>query len=65
MNVLTNILKAVVAVAAAPVVVIADVATLPASAHAGRGPFDKTADVLRTAGKALDAAIKPERKKAE
>lgn len=56
--ILTNLLKAVVAVAAAPVVVIADLATLPASAHAGRGPFDKTAGVLRTAGKALDAAIK-------
>lgn len=56
---LTNLLKAVVAVAAAPMVVIADLATLPASAHAGRGPFDKTAGVLRTAGKALDAAIKP------
>jgi hypothetical protein len=64
LNILTNVLKAVVAVAAAPVVVIADLATLPASAHAGRGPFERTGGVLRTAGKALDAAIRPEIKDA-
>lgn len=61
-NTLTNFTKAALAVAVAPVAVVADVLTLPASSmDPHRGPFDRTANVLEQAGRALDAALAPER----
>ena len=43
--------KALVAVVVAPAALVADLATLPSSAHDGRGPFDRTAMMLKAAGK--------------
>lgn len=61
---LTNLTKSAVALAAAPVVLVADIVTLPASSmDPHRGPFDRTADMLDKAGRALDAAVEPERSK--
>lgn len=59
---ITNLAKAVVSVASAPVLAIADLATLPDSALDGRGPFDRTAEAFKKAGKALDAAVAPKGK---
>jgi len=56
---LRNLCKAVVAAAASPVLAVADLATLPASAYDGRHPFSRARTALRTAGRALDAAIEP------
>lgn len=56
---LLNLCKAAVAVAVSPVLAVADIATLPASAYDGRHPFTRTRDALRTAGRALDAATAP------
>ncbi len=57
---LTNLTKAVVAVAVAPVDAVVDVITLPASASDGTGPFDRTAKRLSQAADAMDAALKPD-----
>ncbi len=58
---LTNLLKAAVAVVVTPVAIVADILTLPASSlDPYRGPFDRTAKRLEQAGEALDAAVKPE-----
>lgn len=60
-SMLTNLTKAAVAVAVAPVALIADVATLPASADdIDAGPFDKTAACLKAAGNAFNEAVKPD-----
>lgn len=62
LSMLNNLTKAAVAVAAAPVAVVADILTLPAtSLDPRRGPFDKTAGVLKQASDAFDAAVKPEK----
>jgi hypothetical protein len=61
MSIFTNLTKACIGVIAAPVMVMADVLTLPSSAMDGRGPFDRTAKTLGAAGDALAEAIKPER----
>lgn len=58
-GVITNLAKAVVSVASAPVLAVADLVTLPDSALDGRGPFDRTAEALRKAGEALDSAVAP------
>lgn len=58
-SVLTNLAKAAAAVAVAPVAVVVDVVTLPASANDwNKGPFDRTAKVLGAAGDAVSKAIK-------
>lgn len=62
-NVLTNVTKAAVAVAAAPVALVADVVTIPASSlDHRRGVFDRTGSMLKAAGDCLQEAVKPERK---
>lgn len=59
-NLLTNLVKAAVAVAASPVAATVDLVTLPASSlDPQRGPFDRTADLLKTAGECIDEAVKP------
>ena len=60
---LTNLTKAVVSLAASPIAIAADLLTLPASSmDPYRGPFDKTAGVLRNAGDCFREATKPETK---
>lgn len=59
-NVLTNLTKAAIAVAATPLAVTADVLTLPASSFdPHRGAFDRTAKLLDAAGDCFNEAIKP------
>ncbi|CAA2106065.1 hypothetical protein [Variovorax paradoxus] len=60
LGMITNLAKAAVSLASAPLVAVADLATLPSSALDGRGPFDRTAEVLKKAGRALEAAVVPE-----
>lgn len=60
LNIVANLTKAAVAVALAPVAVVADVLTLPASSmDPHRGPFDRTAGVLKACGECVAEAIKP------
>lgn len=48
---LDNLLKAAVAIVAAPVALVVDIVTLPASAeHPTRGAFDRTAAMLDAVG---------------
>lgn len=55
----TKLFKATIAVALSPVALVVDVVTLPASAEKrGAGPFDRTSDLLKTAGKNIKDAIK-------
>lgn len=59
---LEGLAKATVAVALTPVAVVADVVTLPASADdPRRGPFDRTANMLETAGDNIKEALQPKR----
>lgn len=61
LSIFSNLAKTAVAVAVAPVSLVADILTLPASAYDPyRGPFDRTAKTLRQASDALDAAVKLE-----
>ena len=63
MNMLASLTKSIVAAVATPVAVVADVLTLPASSmDPHRGPFDRTAAILRAVGENFNAAVKPERK---
>lgn len=56
---LTNLLKAAVALAVTPVAVVADVLTLPASAeHPTRGAFDRTGQMLKAVGDNMKEAVK-------
>lgn len=51
--------KAAVAVALTPVAVVVDVVTLPAtSCDLHRGPFDNTGNLLKSAAKNVEEAIK-------
>lgn len=61
-SMITNLAKAAVAVVATPVYLAVDVITLPASSlvDSNRGPFDRTAECLKTASDDLKAAIKPQ-----
>lgn len=61
MSIFANLTKACIGVVAAPVMIVADVLTLPSSAMDGRGPFDRTAKTLGAAGDALAEAIKPQK----
>ena len=61
MNMLTNLLKAGVAVAISPAALVADLAKLPANAYDNRPLFRHTGSVLGTAGECAKEAIKPER----
>lgn len=54
-----NLLKAAVAVVAAPVALVVDIVTLPASAeHSTCGAFDRTAAMLDAAGDNMKQAVK-------
>lgn len=58
-SLLSNIAKATVAVAVAPVALAVDIVTLPASADDfNRGAFDRTEKMLDAAGKAITDAVK-------
>ena len=59
---LTNLIKAAVSVAVTPAAVIADVLTLPASAHDGKATFGRTAQLLNNAGANVQSAIEPSRR---
>lgn len=53
------LLKAAVAVVAAPVALVVDIVTLPASAeHPTRGAFDRTADMLDASDYNIKQAVK-------
>ena len=56
--ILESLTKAVVAVALAPVAIIADVATIPASAERGDDhPFRRTGLLLNAAGERIKKAV--------
>lgn len=56
---LDNLLKAAVAIVAAPVALVVDIVTLPASAeHPTRGAFDRTAAMLDAAGDNMKQTVK-------
>ncbi|WP_441280659.1 hypothetical protein [Tardiphaga sp. 862_B3_N1_1] len=59
MKLLTNLARAAAAVALSPVAAAADVLTLPSSAYNNRPPFRRTEQLLRRAGKCVDAATTP------
>ena len=62
-EILSNLTKAAVSVAAAPIALVADVVTLPASAEdPHRGPFDRTSACFDAAGEAFKAAVAPDKK---
>ena len=57
---LENLAKAAVSVVAAPVALVADIVTLPASAEdPHRDPFGRTAALLGNAGDCMKEAVKP------
>lgn len=60
-NLLTNVTKAAVAVAASPVALVVDVVTLPASAIDGDDAFGRTGRMLGAASDAMKEAVKPDR----
>lgn len=63
MNMLTNLTKAAVSVVLAPVALVVDLVTLPASSMSPyRGVFDRTRDLLANAGDCVIAAITPDQK---
>lgn len=57
---LGNLLKAAVAVTLSPVALVVDIVTLPASAEADNGAFDRTAVLLKSAGENVRQAVKSE-----
>lgn len=62
MNILTNLARAAVSVAVAPVAAVADVLTLPSSAYNDRHPFARTGALLSNACECVRQAVKPETK---
>ena len=58
-DVVSNVVKAGVAVVVTPVALATDFVTLPSSALNGRGPFPRTGKMLDAAGDAITAAVKP------
>lgn len=57
-SMLSNLTKAAVSVALAPVVIVVDVVTLPATADDPRkGAFDNTAKLLSNAGECISKAV--------
>jgi hypothetical protein len=60
MSMLANLTKAAVAVAVSPIALVADLVTLPASSmDPHRGPFERTGNMLNTAGECVTRAIAP------
>lgn len=60
-SILTNLTKAAVSVAVAPVAVAVDVVKLPVTADSLENPFKHTEKVLNNAGECVNEAIKPEK----
>jgi hypothetical protein len=60
LSALTNVTKAGIAVTLAPVALVADILTLPASAHDNKSPFHRTSKMLDAAGKCAIEATKHE-----
>ena len=58
---LTNLLKAAVSVAVAPVAAVVDVVALPSDALDGKDAFSRTGALLDNAGHCVAEAVKPER----
>jgi len=56
---LTNLTKAAVGVAIAPVAVVVDLAKLPSDAFDNRNAFGRTGEILKTVGKNVKEAIEP------
>lgn len=54
---LENLTKAAIAVAVTPVALVVDVVTLPASAEPGREPFERTGNLLKSAGENISKAV--------
>ena len=63
LKMLSNLTKAAVSVAVTPAAVIADVLTLPASAHDNTAPFRRTAQLLNNAGVCVQKAVEPDGRK--
>jgi hypothetical protein len=61
LSALTNVAKAGIAVAVSPVTLIADVVTLPASAHDNKDPFHRTGRMFSAAAKCINEAVTPEK----
>ena len=59
MSIFANLTKACVGVVASPVMLVADLLTLPSSAYDNKPAFGRTAKTLNAAGDCLAAAIKP------
>ena len=55
-----SLAKSLVSLAATPVVLVADLVTLPSSAYDGRHPFGRAGKCLELAKTNLEAAIKPQ-----
>lgn len=53
LNVVTNVVKAGLAVAVTPAAVVADVLALPSSAYNATHPFQRTGALLDAAGKRI------------
>lgn len=60
MGILSNLTKAALNVAVSPVALVVDIATLPSSALEIKGPFDRTANCLKRAGRCIEAATEPD-----
>lgn len=58
-DLLTNTIKAAVAVAVSPVDMVVDVVTLPSTALEGKHAFGRTAKRFQQAAEAIDAAVSP------
>lgn len=62
LNILTNLTKAVIAVAVTPIAVVADIVMLPADAEdINRPAFSRTGGLLKAVGTAIDQAVKVEK----
>lgn len=60
-SMLSKLTKATVAVALSPVALVVEIVTLPASScDYTRGPFDRTAKLLDSAGRNVVKAVKAE-----
>ena len=60
MNALTNLAKAAISVALAPVAAVVDVACLPCDAHDRGDAFARSRGLLANAGRCVAAAVDPE-----
>ncbi len=58
-----SLVKAAVSVALTPVAALADVLTLPASAHDDRHPFERTGYLLNNAGRCVKHAVRQSERK--